>query len=218
MTLSPEQIDEVADALNAAVLSDCLDQVGCTGQILSARLRPLDPAMRVVGVAATILISETFVIPPDPYRGMLETIDAAQVGSVMVIVSATQRCAVWGELFSTAAQARGLRGTLIDGYSRDTERIIAEAYPVFAVWSKPIDMAGRGQFLSAGDPVEIDGVRIAPGDLVFGDRDGVVVVPAGLADEVIARAYAKIGKEGLARAALRRGVRMQQVWEDHGVL
>jgi regulator of RNase E activity RraA len=218
VALSPEQIIEVAASLNSAVLSDCLDLVGCASQVLSPRFRPLDPAMRIVGIAATIKISETFVVPPDPYRGMIETMDTAEPGSVLVIVAATDRCAVWGELFSTAAQARGLRGTLIDGYTRDVERIVNQDYPVFAVGAKPVDMKGRGQFLSAGESVEIDGVRIAPGDLVFGDRDGVVVVPAHLIDDVVARSRAKIGIEGLARAALGRGAQMQQVWDEHGVL
>jgi 4-hydroxy-4-methyl-2-oxoglutarate aldolase len=215
---SREQIIEVAASLNAAVLSDSLDALGRPGQVLPARFRPLDPATRIVGPAATILITETFVVPPDPYRGMMETIDSAAAGSVIVIVSATERCAVWGELFSTAAQARGIRGTLIDGFTRDAERIVAQGYPVFARGTLPVDLKGRGQFLTSGEPVEIGGVRICPNDLVFGDRDGIVIVPAEIADEALARATEKVGAEGRARADLRRGVDMRQVWEDHGVL
>jgi regulator of RNase E activity RraA len=218
VALSLEQIIDVAASLNSAVLSDSLDALGRPGQVLPGRIRPLDPGMRIVGLAATIEISETLAVPPEPYRGITDTIDIARAGSVIVIVSATERCAVWGELFSTAAQARGVRGTLIDGYTRDVERIIAQGFPVFARGSLPVDMKGRGQFLTAGETVEIGGVRINPHDLVFGDRDGVVIVPSDILGDVVRRAAEKLGIEDLVRAELRRGVQMQRVWEEHGVL
>jgi regulator of RNase E activity RraA len=213
-----EHLVAAATHLYSAVLSDCLDALGRTEQVLSSRLRPLDPEMRLVGHAETIQIAEVFAVSEEPYRGIMEAVDGARPGSVIVVAGTTARCALWGELFSTAAQARGARGTLLDGYTRDIERIVRQRYPVFAAGSRPIDLKGRAQFRAAGGVVEIDGIRIAPGDLVFGDRDGVVVVPQDVESAVLALAYEKVGKEDLAREALRAGSPIQQVWQDHGVL
>jgi regulator of RNase E activity RraA len=213
-----DRLATIATHLYTAVLSDCLDALDRPGQVLSGRIRPLEPDMRVVGYAETIQVAETFVVTDEPYRGMMQTIDSARPGSVIVIAASTVRCALWGELFATAAQARGVRGTIVDGYTRDAERIARHGYPVFAAGSRPIDMKGRGQFLAAGGIIEVDGVRVTPGDLVFADRDGVVIVPRALETDVLARAYDKVGKEDLAREALRGGTRMEQVWEDYGVL
>lgn len=132
----------------------------------------------IVGRAATIQVVPTLVDHPDPYRGMIESIDSVLPGSVIVIRSGgLTTCGLWGELFTAAALSHGARGTLLDGFSRDTEKIDQLQFPVFARGGRPIDMRTRAQFLDRDGPVEIGGVVIHPGELIFGDRDGVIAVP-----------------------------------------
>jgi regulator of RNase E activity RraA len=218
MTDLPDRLATLSADLYSAVLSDCLDSMGLRNQVLSSRLRPIAPGMRLVGYAATIQVVDTYTIPDDPYRGMMQTIDTAREGSVIVIASGSDRCALWGELFTTAARARGVRGTLVDGYVRDTQRIVGQQYPVFAAGARPVDMQGRSLFYTAGEIVEISGVKIAPGDLIFGDADGVVVVPFAVEQEVLGRAMEKVERENRAKTALGNGSSMESVWDEHGVL
>ncbi len=213
------QLDVFASQLYSAVISDILDDLGFRNQVLPAEIQAIDPSTRLVGYAATLLAADEYVIPDRPYEGQIDAVDGLAPGSIAVIATGrSDRCAFWGELFSTAARARGCRGTLIDGFTRDSERISAMAYPVFCRGARPIDIKGRSRVIEAGVLVELGGVRIRPGDLIFGDRDGVVVVPREVEDSVVGMALAKVNTEDHARDALREGVLLRAVWERDGVL
>ena len=131
---------------------------------------------------------------------------------------ASGRIAPWGELLSTAARARGAAGTVMDGLTRDVRAIRGMKFPVFANGIGPLDSKGRGKVAAIDVPVEVAGARVAPGDLVFGDADGVVVVPRAVEDQVIAAALAKVAGENATREALARGEKLADVFRRHGIL
>lgn len=219
MTVATGDLDRIARDLYASVISDVLDAIGSRQHALSHRFAPIDASTKLVGWASTIQLVEAFTEPEHPYQGLIAAMDQLPVGSIVVLAAgSTTRCGMWGELFSTAARARGARGTLVDGYVRDSAKVISMGFPLFALGTNPLDSKGRAEFLADQTVVEIDGVVITPGDLVFGDRDGVVIVPARLAPQVIERAYEKMGSEALARSALTTGDLMQKVWDEHRVL
>ena len=152
----------------------------------------------MVGRARTGLFMDVYEVRPDenPYELEIALIDSLRPGEIPVMAcAASGRIAPWGELLSTASRARGAVGALMDGYVRDTRAIIAMHFPVFHGGIAPLDSKGRGKIMAIDVPVECAGVRVCPGDLVFGDADGVVVVPQAVEDQVIDAAFAKLKGE-----------------------
>jgi 4-hydroxy-4-methyl-2-oxoglutarate aldolase len=215
----PFDLDVLAATLSSAALSDSLDAQGYPNQVLDAGIRPIAGGSVIVGRAATIQVVPTFTDHADPYRGMIESIDSVMPGSIIVIRSGgLATCGLWGELFTAAALSHGVRGTLLDGFSRDTAKIDELKFPVFGLGGRPIDMRTRARFLDRDRPVEIAGVVVHPGELIFGDRDGVVVVPRDVEAAVIAAAMERLGTESAVASELLHGDTMAEVWERHHVL
>jgi regulator of RNase E activity RraA len=207
--------------LFAAVLSDCLDAAGHRDQAMQARIRPLDDALVLCGRARTALYMDVYDAPPgeNPYELEIRLIDDLKPDEVPVFAcGASGRIAPWGELLSTAARARGAAGAVMDGLTRDVLAIRAMKFPVFAGGIGPLDSKGRGRIMAIDLPVEVAGARVAPGDLVFGDADGVVVVPRAVEEEVLAAALAKVAGENATREALARGEKLAEVFKRHGIL
>ena len=123
-----------------------------------------------------------------------------------------------GELLTTAARARGAVGAVTDGFVRDVRGIRAVKFPVFHGGIAPLDSKGRGKVADIDVPVECAGVHVEPGDLVFGDVDGVVVVPQPIARETVKRALEKVQGEDRTRDELRQGARLAEVFKKYGVL
>ena len=128
------------------------------------------------------------------------------------------RIAPWGELLSTAARARGAAGCLTDGYVRDIRAIRRMGFPVFHAGIAPLDSKGRGKVAEIDVPIACAGVRVTPGDLVFGDADGVVVVPQAVEANVLDRAFAKVRGENRTREELEQGAKLADVFARHGIL
>jgi regulator of RNase E activity RraA len=207
--------------LFAAVLSDCLDAAGHRDQAMQARIRPLDDTLVLCGRARTALYMDVYDAPPgeNPYELEIRLIDDLKPDEVPVFACGSSgRIAPWGELLSTAAQARGAAGAVMDGLTRDILAIRAMKFPVFAGGIGPLDSKGRGRIMAIDLPVEVAGARVAPGDLVFGDADGVVVVPRAVEEEVLAAALAKVAGENATREALARGEKLAEVFKRHGIL
>ena len=214
-------LDELRRSLFSAVLSDCLDAAGHRSQAMHARIRPLDDALALCGRARTALYMEVYDAPPgeNPYELEIRLIDDLEPGEVPVFACGTSgRIAPWGELLSTAARARGAAGAVMDGLTRDVRAIREMKFPVFAGGIGPLDSKGRGKVMAIDVPVEVAGVAVAPGDLVFGDADGVVVVPRAVEEEVVAAALAKVRGENATREALARGEKLADVFRRHGIL
>jgi regulator of RNase E activity RraA len=125
---------------------------------------------------------------------------------------------LWGELLSTAARAHGAVGAVIDGLTRDAAKILAMDFPVFAAGFSPLDSKGRLDAVSHGQPIQIGNCTIRPGDWVFGDIDGVVVVPAELAERVFPLALEKVRGENRVRTELAKGRSVREVFAEYGIL
>jgi 4-hydroxy-4-methyl-2-oxoglutarate aldolase len=213
--------DMMADTLYVAVISDILDGMGFRNQVLQPGVVPAqpDPGQVLVGRAATVLVAPQYEVVEQPYTNQIAAIDALQPGDVVVSgVGGMTNVAVWGELFSNAAKARGARGFLTDGCHRDTRMVLDLGFPIFSRGPRPVDISGRGTVISSGRPVEVAGVLVRPGDVVFAEVDGVVIIPQDVAEETVSRAFDKVAKEDGARADLRAGHLLADVWTKYRVL
>jgi len=214
--------EAIVATLHAAVLADVLDGLGYREQAMRPFVRPLDDSRVLFGRARTGLYMPRYHVEPghDPYAVEIALVDDLGPGDVAVFAcnGPTERIAPWGELLSTAARCRGAAGCVTDGLVRDVRQIREMGFPVFAGGIGPLDSKGRGEMMAMDVPVVCGGVRIAPGDLLFGDVDGVVVLPQAVADEAIARAFAKVTGEDHVRAALLEGRSLGEVFREHGIL
>ncbi len=207
------------EKLYSAVIADILDDVGLRNQVLNPDIRPIDPAFKVVGRAYTILATDTVEIPDDPYIKELEAVDGLTEGGVAVATTAgSTSAALWGELLSTAATSKGARGAVIDGFTRDSAGIIEMGFPVFAGGYSPLDSKGRIEVIAHGVPIRCGGVEVSSGDIVFGDRDGVVIVPEDTAREVLLKATDKVEGESNMRRALQQGMGIVEAYREYGIL
>ena len=221
MTAEQSFLENLRTRLFTAVLSDCLDAAGYRNQALAARIRPLDDSLVLCGRARTGLYGEVYEAREgeNPYELEIRLIDDLRAGEVPVFAcGASGRIAPWGELLSTAAHARGAAGVVMDGLTRDVRAIREMRFPVFAGGIGPLDSKGRGKVVAIDVPVEVAGARVEPGDLVFGDADGVVVVPKAVEEQVISAALAKAQGENETRDALARGEKLADVFRRHGIL
>lgn len=213
--------DRMARELYVAVISDILDGLGYRNQVLQASIRPLDPASQhvLVGCAATIQCAPQYEIPTEPYTGVIAAIDSLQPGDVAVLgTGGHEGSAYWGELFSNASLARGARGTVIDGFHRDTRKVLDLGYPLFSTGARPFDSAGRATVVGFGRPIICGGVLVRPNDVIFAEIDGIAVIPHEVADETVARAFEKAAKEDRCRDDLRAGALLGEVWKKYKVL
>lgn len=213
---------QLLNTLYTAVLSDVMDEMGYQKQAMRPFLRPLDDALVFVGRARTALYTNAYSVEDgeNPYELEIKLVDDLKVGDVPVIAcnGPTDRMAPWGELLSTAAMARGAVGCVTDGLVRDVRHIRAMKFPVFHGGIGPLDSKGRCRMIEVDRRVECAGVSVCTGDMVFGDVDGVVVIPGNIANEVFARAMDKASRETSTRDELRSGSLLSQVYEKYGVL
>lgn len=192
-----------------AAIADVLDELGLQRQALPHAIQPLAVDMRLAGYA--------FTARGRPYRGRPKDRDAtlrrflAMLGaipaeSVLVLASNDHAAAHFGELSAEWCRRRRVRGVVVDGATRDATVIGRLHFPTFVRYRSPLDPVPRWRVADWGQPVTIGGVRIALGDLVVGDLDGVVVVPRRHAHDVLVRAERLVGTENAVRRAVRRGM------------
>lgn len=204
-----------------ALLSDCLDAVGRMHQAMPSHIRPLDEQSIMVGRARTAAYMEVYHVEPgiNPYELEMDLVDSLKPDEIPVFAcSNPRRVAPWGELLSTAAQVRGATGAVMDGCVRDIKAIRAMGFPVFHGGIAPLDSKGRARVMAIDIPVECAGVAVESGDLVFGDADGLVVVPKAAEAEVLRLAAEKLRGERDTLTALRQGTSLRTVFERYGIL
>ncbi len=215
-----ETLDKIQRELNTAVLCDILDELGYRHQALGGALYPLEEDYKLAGVARTVLAYDVYEQPEAAYATEIEAVDALREGDVAVCSNPSMNNGFWGELMTNAAIARGARGAIIDGAIRDITPIKAlrDQFMVFAKGRNPLDSKGRCLVAKYDCPIEVDGVRVCSGDLIFADIDGVVVVPEAVAGETIEKAFEKIAGENLVRDALRSGMLLRDAFAKYGIL
>jgi len=214
-----ELFDLMEKQLYAAVISDALDASGYREQALRHTIRPLHPETVVVGRAMPVLCVDVHEIPDEPYQQEIAAVDSLKQNDVLVCsTNGSTRICFWGELLSTAARARGARGAVIDGFIRDAKQILAMGFPIFTTGLSPVDSNGRGDVVAYNVPIECGGVKVNPGDIVFGDADGVVVIPQMVETVVISAALEKVSGENRTRDALLAGATLREVYDKFGIL
>ena len=216
-------ITTTLQTLNCAVLSDTLDSLGLMQQAMKPFMRPLDDTLQLIGRARTGLYMPVYSAPTageNPYEVEIALVDDLAPGEIVVLACAgpTERIAPWGELLSTASMARGAAGCVTDGLVRDVKQIRAMRFPVFCGGIGPLDTKGRARMIERDVPVMCAGVSVRRGDLVFGDVDGVVVIPHDVEAEVVRRALEKVSGENQSREALQQGEKLADVFRRLGIL
>jgi 4-hydroxy-4-methyl-2-oxoglutarate aldolase len=205
--------------LYTSVLADVMDDLGHRDQVMRHDIRPLYAGAAVVGRAGTMLAGEVAQVPDEPFKLELELLDSIVPGEVVVCTTqGSTRAAMWGELLSTHTRARGGRGAIIDGLTRDAWGIGDMRFPVFVTGTSPADSKGRLGVTAIRVAILVGGVVVRDGDLVVGDTDGCVAVPQGIETEVVERALAKVAGENAVRDVLAAGASIRQVFEDYGIL
>lgn len=208
--------------LYTAVLSDTLDAMGLRDRALRPFVRPLDDGIVMMGRARTgLFVPVDAPIPGEnPYALEIALVDDLREDDVAVLACGgpTETVGPWGELLSTAARARSAAGCLTDGLVRDVRQIRAMSFPVFHGGIAPLDSKGRARMMEMDQPVVCAGVAVKSGDIVFGDVDGVVVLPQDVAGDVIARALDKVTGENSVRTDLENGVSLAETFRKYEIL
>src|SRR6185312_7456636 len=206
--------------LFTAVVGDVLDRMGRRRQFLPQAIGPLRADMKVVGRAMPVLEADIFDdnsrAPPKPFGLMLEALDDLRPGEVYVATGGSLRYAFWGELMSTRARYLGAAGAVLNGFVRDASGIEALGFPTFGRGLYAQDQGPRGKVIDFRVTIEIEGVRIAPGDLIFGDREGVLVIPSQAAADAIAAALEKASTENRVATAIQHGMGAREAFETYG--
>lgn len=207
------------DQLYSSVLADVLDALGHRTNALPPNVRPLNPNWRIFGRAVTLTVVPVAAEPAHPYAVEMECIDSLVPGDVLVgTTCGDTSSALWGELLSTASRAHGAAGVVLDGLTRDAAKILDMDFPVFATGYSPLDSKGRLDAIHYNQPIRIGDCVVHPGDLVFGDIDGVVVVPQRLAAEALKKAIEKVQGENRVRDELAKGRSVREVFAEFGIL
>ena len=206
----PEVLNIIRRKLDTALISDALDDLGAHEQVMRSNIRPLYEEATVLGYAYPAVTVEMYEVGDEGYPGMPETVDSLKPDDVMVLGGHRSfHSCIWGDLVSIAAKARGARGAVLDGITRDVGEIIKLQFPVFSAGIGIATPLGRARISAHGCPVRCGGVLVNPGDIVFGDINGVVVIPKELVAEVIPLAVKREEGEEMMRSRLLKGELMR---------
>lgn len=204
--------------LYTPVVGDILDQCERLHQFLPPAIRPLTDAMKIAGRAMPVLQIDVFGPQEKPFGLMTRALDDLRPGEVYIATGGTMQSANWGEIMTAAARTRGAVGAVINGFHRDTPKVLEQDWPVFSRGAWARDSAPRMKVADFRCRIEIGGVTIMPGDLLFGDLDGVVVIPRELEAEVVTRALEKARAEKVVRKEIEAGLSSTEAFEKHGIL
>ncbi|MDJ0752159.1 MAG: RraA family protein [Ardenticatenaceae bacterium] len=222
-----ELFDLARRELFTAVVGDIMDTLGLQKQFLPPHIRPLHKDMVVIGRAMTVLEADVFTAQAEnsanslmgkPFGLMLEALDDLKTDEVYICTGSSPTYALWGELMSVRATRLQAAGAVLDGYSRDTNGILALNFPTFSYGSYAQDQGPRGKVIDFRVPLEIGGVKIVPGDIVFGDIDGVCIIPQEAEEDVFAKSIEKAQGEKLVRKAIESGMGAAEAFEKFGIM
>ena len=212
-------LDTLEEKLYTAVICDALDSLGYTRQAPRLPFQACTGIERLAGRCKTTLWVDMYHEDPHPYELELQAVDSCRPGDVFVAAaSGSVRSGIWGELLSTAARNAGCVGAIIHGAVRDIQQMTQMQFPVFATARCMYDSLHRQRVIDVDIPVEIDGVRFHPGDLVFADADGIVVIPQEVEQEVIEKSLIKVEAENVTRTEIRNGMKATEAYQKYGVL
>ena len=213
------RFQQVKESLYTPVVGDILDKLGCFHQFLPQPVQPMVESMKVVGRAMPVLMIDVFGEQDRPFGLLTKALDQLEPGEVYLAGGGDMRCAYWGEILTATAKSRGAVGAVVNGYHRDTPKVLEQDWPVFSRGRFAQDSRVRTQVADYRCSIEIDGVWVEPGDLIFGDLDGVVIVPRKHEDEVLVLALEKAVAENLVRKEIEENaMSSSEAFEKYGVL
>lgn len=205
--------------LYSGVISDVLDGMGYRNQMIGNKIFPLKDDTVIYGPAFTSIATEVYSMPENPLTAQCKVVDQLKEDEIYVLVQrGSYNCAVFGELFATAVLGRKGAGVLLDAYARDLKALKEMDFPLFYAGTDPRTSKGRAEINECQIPVIMDGVTINPGDIIFGDIDGVAVIPKDIADEVIEKSITTMKSEDEVRDGLRAGASLESVYSKHGTI
>lgn len=204
-------------ACYSGAVHDVLRSIGYERVVLPPSIKPLDPARKLAGPVWTVSghIDRTLT-RDDTLLGWCTLLSKAPGGSVVVCQPHNHEVALMGELSAQTLAARGVLGYVVDGGSRDTELVLRQGFPVFCSFLTPADIVCRWIPDAYGEPIDIGGVSIRTGDYLLGDRDGVVIIPADVAADVVSRTEEVVATESDMRRALIDGMDPVAAYQRYG--
>jgi regulator of RNase E activity RraA len=222
-----ELFAQAEQELFTCVIGDVMDKLGLFHQFLPPNIRPLNPATVMLGRALPVLAGDVFQesithsankLMEKPFGLMLEALDDLRCNEIYVATGSSPRNAIWGEMMATRATAKRCRGALLNGYYRDTKGLLRMNFPTFGFGSYGQDSSPRYKVHDFRVPIEIGNVLIRPGDIVFGDIDGVCVIPVEVEQEVFTLAFEKARKEKSVKRDLEGGASAVSTFAKHGIM
>jgi regulator of RNase E activity RraA len=228
MWKSDIELFEIAkNELFTALVGDVLDKLGYQHQFLPPAIKPLNKSMVVIGRAMPVLEADVFAesievshnpLMKKPFGIMFEALDSLQKNEVYICTGSSNPFALWGGLMSTRAIKLGAAGVVVNGYSRDTNEVEKLNFPTFSLGTYAQDQGPRGKVIDYRVAIEIDGVKIDPGDIVYGDRDGVLIIPGEIEKEAFEGAIEKARGEQLVKKALENGMSTVDAFKKFGIM
>lgn len=221
----------IREKLYTPVVGDILDQMGYTHQFLPTAIRPLtalvppnmvgtfenDKRNKLVGWACTILENDIYAPAKKPFGYLTESLDQLRPGEIYVATGA-HNSALWGELLTATSRTKGAVGAVLNGCTRDTPQVLEQNFPVFCTGCWAQDSSVRTYVCDYRCTIEIGQVTIHDGDLIFGDVDGVLVVPKEIVEPVMEKALEKAAGEKLVRQAIEGGMSATDAFAKFGIL
>lgn len=205
--------------LYSGVISDVLDGMGYRNQTIGNHLMPLKEDTVIFGPAFTSIATVVYSMPENPLTAQCKVVDQLGEDEIYVLtMRGGYNCAVFGELFATAVKGRKGAGVLLDGYARDLKALKEMDFPLFYAGHDPRTSKGRAEINECQIPIIMDGVTINPGDIIFGDIDGVAIIPKDIAGEVIEKSIETMKNEDKVREGLQNGASLESVYSKHGTI
>jgi len=213
-----DRFHRMISVLYSPVIGDVLDGMGYSHQFLPQAIQPIQLGMRIVGRAFPVQIADAWGKQDAPFGKMTEALDAILPGEIYIATGGSMNCAAWGEIMTATARCRSGAGAIVDGFHRDTPRVLEQDWPVFSRGRFAQDAGIRSKVVDFRCPIEIAGTQILYGDLVFGDLDGVIVIPRKVEDEAIELAVQKATGEKVVRKAIEAGMSSTEAFRKYGIL
>ena len=218
MHTDKELFSLMRERLYTPVVGDILDTLGYYHQFLPPDIRPIKDDMTLAGRAMTVRVGDVYGPPEKPFGVMIEALDQLKEDEIYITGGGLQRSAYWGEIMTATARTLGAAGAVIHGWHRDTPQVLEQNWPVFSRGCWAQDSGVRTVVLDYRCCIEIGDVTINDGDIIFGDIDGVLIIPQKVANEVIVKALEKASGEKTVRKAIEGGMSAAEAFKKYGIL
>lgn len=204
--------------LYTPVVGDILDEFKYYHQFLPPEIQPALLEMKLVGRAMPVNMIDVYGEQKVPFGLLTEALDQIEEGEIYIAHGGNKRCAYWGEILTATAKKRGANGAIINGYHRDTPKMLEQNFPVFSLGRYAQDSSVRTKVIDYRCSIEIGKVWINPGDLIFADLDGVLVIPREVEEIVVKKALEKARGEKLVRKEIENGMSSTEAYKKYGIL